>query len=304
MDNSEKPNTLSGVDEPTTVVELFRSLRVPEYEELVIEKPIRLGKICYSNREKITKNADSTSSLNHEVGWLPSTIKESRRSIHPRTEFDTGWIARVINGTAPYAFDYLKPEMEFDDPLSLTIEPVDLAYDSNQDKLIKVPNTPVQKYEWRHRFATASVVGDQVRFIIAILPLLETESSTPSLDKGQLYRNDEVVREILKVIGEQIKVNQVYAHREFYSARAVAALEERDIGYVIPALLTAPVQRFVRRVESEVRIRFDYQIYSAINKPDLQSETNLVGLPVRGKRTPAQPFVTDSVFRDRNHFSE
>jgi hypothetical protein len=220
-------------------------------------------------------------------------------------EFDPEGIATMINRAAARVLTRAKPHLEFERPVMLAIDITYVAYYGNREGLIRVQGAPDDKeYEWCHKFATANVVGDNVHFTVAMLPVGNAENHDPDAypGKDKTYRSGGVVRNLLTIVEEQadLSARRVFADREFHAADVIAALEERGIYYVIPARRDDRVKRFVARMDDEVTVKENWGIYGPVKDSvtNERVETTLVGLPADEDRDTPQPFLTNLVVSD------
>jgi hypothetical protein len=105
------------------------------------------------------------------------------------------------------------------------------------------------------------------------------------------------VRQLVDIVEERadLRVWRLFADREFHAADVVAALEERDIFYVIPAARDARVKRFIARMGDEVTVKDEYVMHGPVKGKvsNTKVETTLVGLPPDEDRDTYQTFLTN-----------
>jgi len=124
-------------------------------------------------------------------------------------------------------------------------------------------------YEWCYKFATLTVVEENVKFTLAIRPV----------EKGDLV--DEVVRNLLQDAREHVTIEMVYADSEFCSVDTICTLEAANVRYVIPSPKNKRVKREIERMSQEIEVRRDYGIYGPVSggSTNERASTNLVLLP-------------------------
>jgi hypothetical protein len=186
-----------------------------------------------------------------------------------------------------------KRHLQFNRPVDLAIDITYVAYYGERGKEVNTgPDQapvvvqgapPTKDYEWCYKFATASIVGDNVKFTLAVRPRI----------KGQPLGT--VVRELFWTAREHVNISTVYADSEFYAADVISALEEAGVSYIIPARSDARVQRFLNRMEKDVEVKREYGIYGPIQgeATNTRAETTLVGVPAKKSESDHVAFVTN-----------
>lgn len=198
---------------------------------------------------------------------------------------------------------------------TLALDITYVAYYGERDELTWVQGAPPTKeYTWCYKFATAALVGENYHFIVGVCPLGSAEYAETAAHPGadQSYYIGDVVRRLLSYADDIVTVGTVYADREFAAADVFAALEDRDVNYVIPAIKdnsrVGPMcDRFeeLKRGHTKVHdtplyVNQEYAIYGPVKHgvTNERRETNLVILPpdqddpVHAGTTP-QPFFTN-----------
>ena len=163
-----------------------------------------------------------------------------------------------------------KHHLEFDRPAEVAIDMTYIAYYGDRDELEMVMGAPRTKaYEWCYKFATLTVVGENVKFTLAIRPV----------EKGNLV--GEVVRNLLQDAREHVTIEMVYADSEFCSVDTIRTLEAANVRYVIPSPKNKRVKREIERMSQEIEVRRDYGIYGPMSggSTNERASTNLVLLP-------------------------
>jgi hypothetical protein len=93
-----------------------------------------------------------------------------------------------------------KQHVQFDRPADVAIDMTYVAYYGDRDEIEMVMGAPSTKsYDWCYKFATLTVVGENVKFTLAIHPK----------KKGE--RIGHVVRELLEQAREHVTIDTVYA---------------------------------------------------------------------------------------------
>lgn len=214
-------------------------------------------------------------------------------------------IAEMVNRGAARVLTRAKPSLEFERPVMLAIDITYVAYYGERDELVRVQGAPDDKtYDWCHKFATANVVGDNVLFTAAMLPVVNADNHDPDTYPGEdkTYRAGGVIRQLVDIVEERadLMVRRVFADREFHAADVVAALEERDIFYVIPAARDDRIKRFIARMGEKVTVKDEYPMHGPVKDgvSNTRVETTLVGLPPDEDRDEYQAFLTNLAVDD------
>jgi hypothetical protein len=215
-------------------------------------------------------------------------------------------ITAMVNRGAARVLTRAKPTIEFEQPAMLAIDMTYIAYYGQREELVRVQGAPEDKsYDWCHKVATASIVGDNVLFTVAMLPIGDADDHDPEAyaDEEKSYRAGGVVRRLVDTVEERanLRVRRVFADREFHAADVVAALEERGLFYVIPAKRDDRVKRFIARMdedvdaEKRVTVKDEHGFYGPVKNGTNKTrvETTLVGLPPDEDRDQTQVFLTN-----------
>ena len=120
----------------------------------------------------------------------------------------------------------------------IAIDMTYIAYYCDRDEVVHVQGAPDDKsYDWCYKFATASVVGDNIQFTVALLPIGDADDHDPTAYAGEnkSYRAGGVARRLVKIVEDRItlSVRRVYADREFHAADVIDVLEQCGLFYVI-----------------------------------------------------------------------
>jgi hypothetical protein len=93
---------------------------------------------------------------------------------------DIETITEMINRGAARVLKRAKPTIEFEHPVMLAIDMTYIAYYGQREELVRMQGAPEDKsYDWCHKVATASIVGDNVRFTAAMLPIGDADDHDP-----------------------------------------------------------------------------------------------------------------------------
>lgn len=205
-------------------------------------------------------------------------------------ELSVDEIAEMMNFALAKSYNRAKPRLreleDFDTFVTLAIDITYVAYRGETEGLEWLQGAPDDKdYKWCHKFATATIVGQNTHFIVGVVPLGSTEyadtDAYPGEDKS--YRAGNVVRRLINTAKQHTNIRMVYADREFASADAMFALEnEYDTKYVIPVPENERIEILLDEVpDNKVYVEHDYAIYSTVKDKTTNTRvtTNLVVLP-------------------------
>ena len=199
-------------------------------------------------------------------------------------------IAEMMNFALSKAYTRAKPRLRelenFDTFVTLAIDITYVAYRGETEGLVWLQGAPDDKdYKWCHKFATATIVGQNTHFIVGVVPLGSVEyadmDAYPGQDKS--YRTDNVVRRLINIAEQHTNIRMVYADREFASGDAISALEnDYGIKYVTPVPDNERLDRLVDDIpDNKVYVEHNYAFYSDVkgNPGKTRVTTTLVVLP-------------------------
>jgi len=241
----------------------------------------------------------------YEDGPSGETLLEAIKDLSPTD------ITEMVNQGAARVLTRAKPRMEFETPVMLSIDVTYVAFYGDREELIRVQGAPDDKsYDWCHKFATANVVGDNVHFAAAMLPVGNADYHDPDAYPGEdkSYRVGDVVRRLVDHVTEECRINvrRLYGDAEFYATDVFTSLEWRDIRYVIPAPRDDRVKRFIARMDEDVdgnkqvTVKDDHAVHGPVKHDvsNTRAETTLVGLPPDEDHDEVQTFATNLVLDD------
>lgn len=177
-----------------------------------------------------------------------------------------------------------KHHLEFDRPAEVAIDMTYVAYYGDRDELEMVMGAPATKeYEWCYKFATLTVVGENVKFTLAMR----------TVQKGDLV--GEVVADLLDEASEHVSISTVYADSEFCSVDTIRTLEDAGLHYIIPSPKNKRVKREIERMDQDVEVKNDYGMYGSVSGGGTQKRagTNLVLLPSTADEDKTVAFTTN-----------
>ncbi|MEA5389417.1 hypothetical protein VB779_21975 [Haloarculaceae archaeon H-GB11] len=115
-----------------------------------------------------------------------------------------------VNRGAARILTRAKPTIEFEHPAMLAIDMTYIAYYGQRDELVRVQGAPEdQSYDWCHKVATASIVGDNILFTAAMLPSGDADDHDSEAHAGdeKSYRAGGVVRRLVSIVEERGPAN-------------------------------------------------------------------------------------------------
>lgn len=198
-------------------------------------------------------------------------------------------ITNMVNRASERIIERIKPIAEFPDPVFMAIDVTYVAYYGDRNEMEWVTGAPDGKeYDWCHKFATATLVGDGVHLVVGMLPIgnpetANNEAYSGSKEKSFIYGN--VVRELLSITSEYVNPRCVYADRAFASADVIHAFESRGLKYMMPAPRNDRSKRWLRRnVDMEqgiLAVEKEWGIYGSVKgkAPNERVETTIIGVP-------------------------
>ena len=161
-------------------------------------------------------------------------------------------IAAMHNAAAARILGRASPYTEFPRPVMLAIDMTYVGYYDDRNEMLWVQGAPEDKeYDWCHKFTTAAIVGDNIHFTVAMLPVGNPEARDADAYPGEdrSYRVGDVVRQLLRRATQHVDINQLIADREFYAADTIRAADAHDVRYVIPAPRTKRIKRELSRAD-------------------------------------------------------
>ncbi|TMT81377.1 transposase [Haloterrigena sp. H1] len=198
-------------------------------------------------------------------------------------------ITDMVNEAAGRALTRIKPYADFPEPVFLAIDITYIAYYGGREKMEWVSGTPDHKqYDWCHKFATATLVGDGVHMVVGMIPVGNAERTDNDAYPGeeeQSFVHGDVVRKLIGIVSDYITPRCVYADRAFATADTVSAFEENNLRYLMPAPRNKRAKRWLRRnVDMErgiVATEQDWTFHGSVKHgvSNEQVTTNLIGLP-------------------------
>lgn len=218
--------------------------------------------------------------------------------LHYIKQLDVDQIHKVIQQGINVQLKAARRHLEFTRPVEVAIDMTYIPYYGQRDgslaigddneRVTVVGAPPSKKYEWCLKFATVSIVGDNVRFMIAVRPHT----------KGQQI--GELARELYWDAAEHVNIKRVYADSEFYTTETFKALKEAGVTFVIPAPRNQRVKRQIDRADEGIWVKKNIGIYGPTTGGPSNSrvEVNHVGVPKQTNPDETVVFATNEDLDD------
>lgn len=208
----------------------------------------------------------------------------TRAGILRRTHTSTGL---MVNRAKSY--------LEFDRPVDVAIDYTDVPYygkDRDNKWVWDRRGYDKKDHDWAHRYATISIVGDNIRFVLGMLPY----------PVGKTH--EAMVDELVKMAQLHVNIDTVYADKAFATTGVVRVLTEQSLDYIIPAPRNSRVKREIDRMRHEVKVKSNYGFFGKERDGGAmqRAETNLVLLPSTRSDKNIASFYTNKDVDDSTSF--
>jgi hypothetical protein len=204
--------------------------------------------------------------------------------LHNVKRLDPDMVQKMVDEGIGRMVKEAKHHLQFNRPVNVAIDMTYVAYYGERDELEMVMGAPGTKsYDWCYKFATLTVVGENVKFTLAVRPV----------QKGDLV--GEIVRDLLKDAREHVTIAMVYADSEFCSVDSIRALEDAGVRFVIPSPKNKRVKREIGRMKQDIEVREDYAIYGPVSggATNKRAAASLVLLPSSKDKEKTVAFMTN-----------
>lgn len=195
-------------------------------------------------------------------------------------------ILRRFHGSTGLMVNRAKQYLEFDRPVDVAVDITDVAYygrDRESKWVWDRRGFDKKDHDWAHRYASISIVGDNLRFVLGVIPVAE----------GMMY--GEIVEKLLDEAQLHVSIGTLYADRAFATTDVIRVLNRRSLNYVIPVRRNARITRRISRMKQDVEVVDEYGVYGEQRGRGTQkrAETTLVLLPSQQSSSDAAAFYTD-----------
>jgi hypothetical protein len=216
--------------------------------------------------------------------WGDNEVPDSDTHLHYLKQLTDEQILKFTHNSIEVMLAQAKRHLEFDRPVELAFDITYVAYYGERDELVMVSGAPDSKqYDWCYKFATASIVGNNVKFTLALRPV----------QKGETY--GEIVRDLYWAAREYVSIRRVYADRAFFSADVLLSLQETGSEYIIPARKNSRIKSEIRRMTHDVKVNQEWVIHGDTEGGPTNTpvETTLALVPSTKKEDTTVAFATN-----------
>jgi len=161
-------------------------------------------------------------------------------------QFDPRGLVEGFDQASGRVLSAIAEEASFRRPVTAAIDITTIPYYGDVEGMSMVSG--VQGNEERaFKFATLSVVGQNIPLVLAIEPVRESSGwdETPS---NQVHR---VVRRLVRRAKEHVPIETVLCDREFDSMRVFQTLSNLDVNYLIPKRITSSEREVISRMAED-----------------------------------------------------
>jgi hypothetical protein len=139
-------------------------------------------------------------------------------------------------------------EASFRRPVTAAIDVTTVPYYGEVEAMPMVSGTKNEK-ERAFKFATVSIVGENIPLVLAIEPICES-SAWDDNQSNQIHR---VVRRLVRRAKDHVPIETVLCDREFDSMDVYQTLSNLDINYLIPKRITSTERDAIETMEADDR---------------------------------------------------
>lgn len=139
-------------------------------------------------------------------------------------------------------------ETTFRRPVTAAIDITTISYYGEVQEMPMVSGVP-EEDERAFKFATLSIVGENIPLVLAIEPVREN-SPWDDNQSNQIHR---VVRRLVRRAKEHVPIETVLCDREFDSRDVYQTLSNLNVNYLIPKRITSTEQDAIETMEADGR---------------------------------------------------
>lgn len=227
---------------------------------LALQSLLSLNEVAAENGGNLLADRDGT-----------ENAPDADTHLHYIKQLSADQITAFVTDGVEAMLEQAKRHLEFKRPVELAIDATSIEIPGDHRELEMAMGTRDPEDDGsRYRFATASIVGENVKFTLAMRPI----------KKGETI--GEVVRELYWQAREHVSIKMVYADREFYSADVIRTLNETGSKYIIAVPQRKRLKREVQRMSNDVKVT-DWALYGPVaGEPgDTRVETTMAFVPKR-----------------------
>jgi hypothetical protein len=137
-------------------------------------------------------------------------------------------------------------EASFRRPVTAAIDITTIPYYGEVQEMPMVSGVQ-EEDERAFKFATLSIVGENIPLVLAIEPIRES-SAWDDNQSNQIHR---VVRRLVRRAKEHVPIETVLCDREFDSMDVYQTLSNLDVNYLIPKRITSTERDAIERMEAD-----------------------------------------------------
>lgn len=211
-------------------------------------------------------------------------LPDADTHLHNIKRLDPEKVQKMVDEGICRMVTQARQHLQFNRPVDVAIDMTYVPYYGDRDELEMVMGAPGTKsYGWCYKFATLTVVGENVKFTLAMRPV----------QKGDLV--GEIVRDLLRDAREHVSISTAYADSEFCSVDSIRALEGAGVRFVIPSPKNKRVKREIGRMKRDIEVREGYAIYGSVSGGGTQERAaaTLVLLPSMKDEESTVAFMTN-----------
>lgn len=320
-DQEDSQTTLPSTHpQKATITRKWQELRPEVFGEFDI-LPDRADNTQYSREDflkaewhaSLTQTAlEQATTISDDLTPATHSVPDADTILHYLKQLDEQTILNNVHNVIGLLVNRAKHHIEFSRPVTVAIDMTYVAYYGDRDEIELVTGSapPSKDYDYCHKYGTISVVGENVRFILGLVPVDEgsEENDTEVNAKPPQYlesSTDEeaedapvkgtVVRELLEIASKHVRMSMVYADAEFAACDVVAACEEYGVEYLIPKPKTPTVKQFINRMDHDIGVKDEYAMYGHVRgqPTNTRVETTLVAVPSTRDEDKTVPFITN-----------
>ncbi|WP_435182082.1 transposase [Halorussus sp. AFM4] len=216
--------------------------------------------------------------------------------LHYIKQLDEDDILRMAHNATGLMVNTAKKHLEFERPARAAIDITEVPYygDERGELVHDVSGHSGTDYDYCYKFATLSIVGQNLKFTLAIQPVRNG------------FSHGSIVRDLLETARQHVSINTVYADRAFATAEVIQVLNREHVRYVIPVPKNNRTKREIDRMKHDVKVLREYGVYGGgtMGRTNERAETTLALVPSTRDDSKTVSFytnydVTDEIQLDR-----
>ncbi|MFC7140523.1 transposase [Halosimplex aquaticum] len=163
-------------------------------------------------------------------------------------QFDTDDLIEGFDQASDRLVSVIAEEASFRRPVTAAIDITTIPYYGEVQEMPMVSGVQ-EEDERAFKFATLSIVGENIPLVLAIEPIRES-SAWDDNQSNQIHR---VVRLLVRRAKEHVPIETVLCDREFDSMDVYQTLSNLDVNYLIPKRITSTEQDAIETMEADGR---------------------------------------------------